>query len=770
MTVALTDLVRQRLIEAHKRLESRGGVYPVSRLEEYYATFRAQFGPDILANLDGEALLTRMHSNDRDSLRYWLEYKDDDEMPAQFGSIAGGSALKFGIFRRKETGVWFTGSAQEMQELTLQQAIGIAETQRDQLLAGVRLLEKLPESSTDADYLQLQQSLKHEAPKVEDSAWGHKYFSLLFPKKLDDYHAPDYQRFHLITLMQAPPTAEGRYVAAGRYVELARELGWPINTLTAVLNELNPTPYRYWRVGTTDGDISYWDEMLTGSYMSIGWPTLGDLSIMAGDNAFRERIRAKLGEDYYQSDPQTAGRKAFEIYRFVTVMKAGDDVVAAVGAQILGVGRVTGPYSYNPTSPFPHTRPVEWIAVGKGKLPESQEGLQTSFFPITKVPNQIAVEGWRIDPSSFPPSPAQMPLPIKLPLAQSLTRLEGMPGRIQDLLERKGQIILYGPPGTGKTYWALRAARELAARNNFGKASADLSETEQTQLNHDYLSICTFHPVYGYEDFIEGYRPEEKEGKIVFTLKSGIFKAICSVAVQHPDRHYFLVIDEINRGDIPRIFGELLTLLEKDKRGDRGVSVRLPLSGVVFTVPDNVYLIGTMNTADRSIALLDTALRRRFGFVELMPDYMIFGASAIEGIPLGRWLKALNERICAFVGRDARNLQIGHSYLLKDGQPVRDLAAFLQVVRDEIIPQLQEYCYEDYAALQRILGQSFVDLEAQRIRDELFTGDPAKVIQALLAPCPELASSPEAINSEAMSLEEPPDELDIDDGTGSGEA
>ena len=125
------------------------------------------------------------------------------------------------------------------------------------------------------------------------------------------------------------------------------------------------------------------------------------------------------------------------------------------------------------------------------------------------------------------------------------------------------------------------------------------------------------HPAYGYEDFLEGYRPTEINGSMHFVLRDGIFKQLCAQAKAQPEHNFYLIVDEINRGDIPRIFGELLTLLEKNKRGKTAI---LPLSGEPFTVPENLYVIGTMNTADRSIALLDAALRRRFGFLELLPE------------------------------------------------------------------------------------------------------------------------------------------------------
>lgn len=253
--------------------------------------------------------------------------------------------------------------------------------------------------------------------------------------------------------------------------------------------------------------------------------------------------------------------------------------------------------------------------------------------------------------------------------------------------------------------------------------------------------------------FLEGFRPEVVNGQMHFTLRDGIFKKLCHDAERCPNERFYLIIDEINRGDIPRIFGELLTVLEKDKRGK---TIMLPLTGKPFRVPENVFVIGTMNTADRSIALLDAALRRRFGFIELMPNSDVLGDAVVGSIPLGPWLNALNERVCDSVGRDARNLQVGHSYLLEHGRPIGDFATFAKILQEDIVPLLEDYCYEDYTALEHILGSGLVDMQKRRIREELFAlANHDQLVQALLAPSPDITTSALALSAEAQDTADP---------------
>ena len=457
-----------------------------------------------------------------------------------------------------------------------------------------------------------------------------------------------------------------------------------------------------------------------------------------------------------------------QIFTFRFGIEDRDLVLATDGETVIGVGRVVGDYTFDSSDAgngFPHRRAVEWLSFDEWRLPDPED--RTTAYKLNKDVNLLEVEKRILDTSPITSPISNIPV-VASPFSTASTtttrvtvappRLTGIPARIQAILERKGQVILYGPPGTGKTYWAESSAHELAARATFNSTFEQLTDEQKAIIlgdgghSHGTVRMCSFHPAYGYEDFLEGFRPEAVNGQMHFILRNGIFKELCLDAEKLPDHRFYLIIDEINRGDIPRIFGELLTVLEKNKRGK---PIQLPLTGKPFRVPGNVFVIGTMNTADRSIALLDTALRRRFGFIELMPDIDVLGDAAIGGIPLGPWLKALNERICEYVGRDARNLQIGHSYLLEDEHPLGEYAMFVRVVQEDILPLLEEYCYEDYSTLEKILGPGLVDVQKQQIRHELFDiSNRDNLIQALLAPAPEITTSTQALSSDAQAITE----------------
>ncbi|MEN6622988.1 MAG: AAA family ATPase [Smithella sp.] len=740
----LIDKVRSEILAQVPVLEERGEIIPDEKLADYYRHFRSKFGPEVLEKLDGETLLDTMHnSSNKDSLVYWLEFKNDEEMPNRFGSIAGGSALKFGIYRRGDTGYWMSGSPQRQIVLKLEEAIQIARRNRDQFKAGVSLLDSFPENASDEQYITLEARLGEIAPDVFDTAWGHKYFSLMFPNKLDNYHVADYQRFHLMKMLQMPVKKEGRYSVAGQYMAIARELNLHINNLDRILNELHGSLYKYWLVRVnyaTGADIEgkHWKEMREGGYVGIGWRYIGDLSGLSYDTESKNKLKALMLDKYNER-----GGFAQEIFNFVTVVQKGDLILATEkeGA-VLGIGRVVGDYYYEEGNYAPNRKKVEWFPQEQWHTPVI-EIKNRVVKQLLSPENILAVES-RLLGLTPHPKPEPSPLP-----------LSGVTARIKEVLERKKQIILYGPPGTGKTYWAYQSITDLASQEIFDKSINEHEKREKSVIigsdqNLGFVRVCTFHPSYGYEDFIEGYRPISTNGVLSFDLRQGIFKQLCHDAADNASKKFYLLIDEINRGDIPRIFGELLTILEKDKRGK---SIILPVSGERFSVPENVYLVGTMNTADRSIALLDTALRRRFGFMELMPDPSLLGDAVLNGIPLRAWLESLNERILHSIGRDARNLQIGHAYFLENGKPLADFSRFVRVIMEDIIPLLEEYCYEDYEALEKILGKNMVDREKQRVRYELFDENRKEdLVLAFLEPSPELTTASIVVQREETGL------------------
>ena len=279
---------------------------------------------------------------------------------------------------------------------------------------------------------------------------------------------------------------------------------------------------------------------------------------------------------------------------------------------------------------------------------------------------------------------------------------------------------------------------------NIQKTARPLSSQETRE---QYSTFVTFHQSFAYEEFVEGLKPLEPEDDAAFVqyrVVSGVFKKICERAMRDPQNNYLLIIDEINRANISKVFGELITLIEDDKRlgNDYELRVRLPYSQQEFGVPANVYILGTMNTADRSIALLDIALRRRFTFVEMMPQLEKVSENVAD-VDLRALLERMNARITALLDRDH---QLGHSYLM-NLQNAEDLR-FAWYHR--VVPLLQEYFYNDDQRLRAVIGAAFfkprtradiwngsapemLDTETEHFDLQLFENDDQAFLNALRA-------------------------------------
>ena len=749
---ALRERVREVLNDYMASTEAgREHVDDEALLKGQRENFLERFGPQRLREMARGELLHRLPLNaEREQpMDYWLEFKDDDEFEsALFGSISGGSAAKYGTWQEKEKGHWrakLQGS-KGIENIGEARAEELVERRRREILAASEVCDDFRGMAYgDIDPASFQAAIEEAAPRWHGSAWLHKYLHLAAPELVTWNSTQNYSDAELSRLGMVPP-GEGMYandiLIIRFWTGLPALQGRSAEMCYRVARGMGP--HKHWCFGVDEDRPEAWREMVDGGYLGLGPSGVGDLGEvfrlakkgeiqMAVESSFEDAGRAAEGDEV-RNLVELAYR--LEEGRFITLFSGTERAVA--------VGEVVGDYRFAEGESRPHRVPVAWrhhrsfetgYPLGEsGRLVRARhkDGV------VADIEASLVVNG-------FGPWPGFLehvggPLTGKLGGRSSAPRedvelpeLEALSARIADMVERKHQVILYGPPGTGKTYHAERVAREIVARHNFGRPYARLTKKQSYLVDgasnqRPYVESCTFHPMYAYEDFIEGYRPQG-DG---FSLEPGIFKRMANVASQHPDERYVLIIDEINRGNIPRIFGELITLIESTRRGKS--RARLPLSGDAFCVPENLYLIGTMNTADRSIMLLDTALRRRFGFVELMPDPKLLSGGTIGDVSLAAWLRALNRRIVDQLGRDGRNLQIGHSYLMtRQGKPLPKLERVADAVRDEIWPLLQEYCYEDPHKLSNILGRLY-DEEQANLRYELFEeGREQELVAALRA-------------------------------------
>ena len=432
-----------------------------------------------------------------------------------------------------------------------------------------------------------------------------------------------------------------------------------------------------WAIATGAGGRR-WADFRQRGIAAVDYDGVGDLS----EYASREDITQAAVESGMGANPFN---HALAMWNFAREMRIGDILIAKRGGSaLLGWGTVRGSYVYDPDrTDFQHVREVEWHPIARPVKPPKDRIVLKRLTRWTRYPGWVRrvfrlMEGRAVDPPGEPePYDVDSALEDVFIPARQFTRM-------LDALAGQKNLILQGPPGVGKTWIARRLAWCLIGRKD-----------------PDAIEMVQFHQSYAYEDFVQGWRPTETGG---FALRNGVFFEFCKRAEARQDKRFVFIIDEINRGNLSRIFGELLMLVERDKRGPAH-AIPLTYSGTDerFFVPDNVHVLGMMNTADRSLAMVDYALRRRFAFEALMPAYgtdefrehlLDAGVDRKLVDRIETKLMELNERI-----REDKDLgpgfQIGHSFFVPDDQTESvDDGWYESVVETQIAPLLREYWFD----------------------------------------------------------------------------
>lgn len=473
---------------------------------------------------------------------------------------------------------------------------------------------------------------------------------------------------------------------AGKSVEMTSEMASDIfkNVLSsspskqgkniAALADEDVHTVRYWLYAPGEGSCM-WDEFYTSGIMAIGWGEIGDLSTFDSKDAMKIKMREVIDESLSYKNA------AHATWQFANEMKIGDIVFVKKGMhQIIGRGVVMSDYEYDDTrdDEYKNIRQVDWTH--NGEWPHPGQAVMKTLTDITSYTDYVEkLNSLFEDETEEDAEDVEKTYPsyTKEDFLSEVFMPEEEYEKLSGILRIKKNIILQGAPGVGKTFAAKRIAFSMMG----------VKDVERVMM-------VQFHQSYSYEDFIMGFRPST-DG---FELKRGAFYNFCKKAEIDGDNDYFFIIDEINRGNLSKIFGELFMLIENDKRG---VSLQLLYSDEKFSVPKNIYIIGMMNTADRSLAMLDYALRRRFAFFEIKPGFTTDGfreyRMSLENEKFDK-LIACVESLNNVISNDESlgdGFCIGHSYFCNLLPDTIDDQVLSGIVEYELIPLLKEYWFDE---------------------------------------------------------------------------
>ena len=440
----------------------------------------------------------------------------------------------------------------------------------------------------------------------------------------------------------------------------------------------NKNEVRYW-IYSPGHNAAKWEEFYSQGIMGIiSRDELGDLKKYPNKDAIKKRMKEVYGPDYSYVN------KTLAAWQFANELQEGDIVYAKKGlSKVIGRGVVKSDYIFDSDrNEYKHIRKVNWTHKGEWEHPG--KAVAKTLTEITSYTDYVQkLETIFIDDDNIDDIEEKEVIYDPYAEVDFLSEVfmdEESYNTLVNLLKVKKNIILQGAPGVGKTFIAKRLAYSIRGEKDTSR-----------------VSLVQFHQSYSYEDFMMGYRPS-KDG---FILTEGPFYQFCKIAQSDDEQDYFFIIDEINRGNLSKIFGELLMLIEKEKRGEK---MRLLYSNELFSVPKNVHIIGMMNTADRSLAMIDYALRRRFAFFELEPAFDSDGFKAVmleanysKFDTLIEQIKALND----FISNDeslGSGFRIGHSYFCTNDEITDEWLT--AVIKYELVPLLSEYWFDEQSKIE----------------------------------------------------------------------
>ena len=428
----------------------------------------------------------------------------------------------------------------------------------------------------------------------------------------------------------------------------------------------------YWIYSPGD-NACMWDEFYNLGIMGIGWDDVTDLKEFTSKEEIKDYMKKVYDPSYSYKN------NAHCLWQFANEIKIGDVIFVKKGMhKIIGKGVVTSEYIYDSArETYKHIRKVEWT--NKGEWEHPGQAVMKTLTCISPYPDYVqrllSLFAEDILEETSEQIEIKYPPYTKDDFLNKVYMDEDTYNTLTELLEAKYTVILQGAPGVGKTFAAKRLAYSIMGQKDTSR-----------------VAMVQFHQSYSYEDFIQGYIPS-KDG---FELVNGAFYKFCKEAEEDNERPYFFIIDEINRGNLSKILGELMMLIEKDKRGEK---IKLLYSNEWFTVPQNVRIIGMMNTADRSLALMDYALRRRFAFFDFAPAFSSEGFKnylSEKDSPKLEKLIAAVESLNSTISTDESlgdGFRIGHSYFCTDDEITDEWLK--SVVEYEVIPLIKEYWFDE---------------------------------------------------------------------------